>query len=124
MTEVQKRDSGELLGEYIDDKKNDAKNKVEELKEEVESLKELLAARSHRGVNLDKLKEALGDGSDYLLDAIRPIVEKYEKPTKQAVEKASIKVSDNPFLSVTVAFGAGIVIGTVLNFCCKSSSND
>lgn len=124
MTEVQKRDNGEHLGDCIDNKKADPKKTIEELKAEVESLKELLAARSHRGVNLDKLKEALGDGSDYMLDAIRPIIAKYEEPTKQAVEKASLKVSDNPFLSVTVAFGAGIVIGTVLNFCCKSSSND
>ncbi|NLV81694.1 MAG: hypothetical protein GXZ18_01620 [Synergistaceae bacterium] len=124
MTEVKKKDNGEVWHEYIGDKKLQAEQSIEELKEEVESLKELLANKVPRRVNFDKLKEALGDGSDYVLNAIRPIIERYEEPGKQAVEKVGTRVSDNPFLSVAAAFGAGIVIGTVLNFWSKTNSND
>lgn len=52
------------------------------------------------------------------MEAIKPVIAKYEEPSRAAVAKVGGKVSDNPFLSVVVAFGAGIVIGTILNYCC------
>ncbi|MDO5562353.1 MAG: hypothetical protein Q4F74_01935 [Synergistaceae bacterium] len=121
MTEVNKRDNGELLGEYIDEMTPE--KQIERLEARVEELTAALDAKVESKVDLTKIKNALNGGTDYVLNAIRPVIDKYEQPTKEAVAKAGGKVSDNPFLSVAVAFGAGIIIGTVLNHCCKSSDD-
>lgn len=121
MTEVNKRDNGELLGEYIDELSPE--KQIERLEARVEELTAELSAKQTPKIDLGKIKSALDGGTDYVLNAIKPVIDKYEQPTRDAVSKAGGKVSDNPFLSVAVAFGAGINIGTVLNCCCKSSDD-
>ena len=67
---------------------------------------------------IEALKCAMDDGAKSLLAAVRPVIEKYEEPGRAAVAKVGTRVSDNPFLSVVIAFGAGIVIGKLLDYCC------
>lgn len=124
MTEVKKRDNDEISHEYLGNGEVDPKQELEDLKNEIRVLKEHLEGGSGRKVSFDKLKETLGSGSDYILNTIRPIIEKYENPSRQVAEKVETKVAENPFLSLVVAFGAGIVIGSLLNFCGKHASND
>lgn len=124
MTEVKKRDNDEISHEYLGNGEVDPKQELEDLKNEIRALKEHLEGGSGRKVSFDKLKETLGSGSDYILNTIRPIIEKYENPSRQVAEKVETKVAENPFLSLVVAFGAGIVIGSLLNFCGKHASND
>ena len=59
-----------------------------------------------------------------VIEAIKPIVAKYEEPSRAAVAKVGGKVADNPFLSVVVAFGAGIVIGKLLDLCCRGCGEE
>ncbi|MGI6442949.1 MAG: hypothetical protein GXZ13_06565 [Synergistaceae bacterium] len=124
MTEVKKRDNGEISHEYLGNGEVDPKQELEDLKNEIRALKEHIEGNAVKKLDFDKLKEKLGSGSDYVLNAIRPIIEKYENPSRQMAEKVETKVAENPFLSLVVAFGAGIVIGSLLNFCGKHISND
>ena len=68
--------------------------------------------------DIEKIRSAIDDGTKSVIEAIKPVVEKYEEPSRAAVARVGGKVSDNPFLSVVVAFGAGIVIGKILDCCC------
>ncbi len=102
---------------------------IMELKTEIEALKCAIAeqqeeAEAKRTIDFNKVKSTLDDGAKSLLAAIRPVIDKYEEPGRAAVAKVSNRVSDNPFLSVIIAFGAGIVIGKLLDYCCWRSEED
>jgi len=90
---------------------------IAELKKDLEDLRE--AAGKKRVLDFDSVKSAIDEGARGVIKAIKPMLEKYEEPSKAAVAKVGGKVSDNPFLSVIVAFGAGIVIGKILDSCCR-----
>ena len=96
---------------------------IMELKTEIEALKCAIAeqqekAEAKRVIDFNKVKSTLDDGAKTLLAAVKPVIEKYEEPGRAAVAKVGTRVSDNPFLSVVIAFGAGIVIGKLLDYCC------
>ena len=96
---------------------------IMELKAEIEALKCAIAeqqekAEAKRIIDFNKVKNTLDDGAKSLLAAVKPVIEKYEEPGRAAVAKVGTRVSDNPFLSVVIAFGAGIVIGKLLDYCC------
>ena len=105
-----------------------SEERIAELEAQVKALQNALTVQQSTEtkplIDFKKVKSAIDDGSEYVIKAMRPLIEKYEEPSKAAVAKVETKVSDNPFLSVAVAFGAGIVIGTVLNYCCKKSSEE
>jgi len=90
---------------------------IADLKKELEEHKE--AAEAKHLIDFEKVKSAIDDSAHGVLNAIRPVIEKYEEPGRMAVAKVGNKVSDNPFLSVIVSFGAGIVIGKILDSCCR-----
>jgi ElaB/YqjD/DUF883 family membrane-anchored ribosome-binding protein len=102
-----------------------SEEKMMELESEVETLKETIAeheekAEAKRMVDFVKLKDAINSSAKEVLDAIKPVIEKYEEPGRAAVSKVERRVADNPFLSVVIAFGAGIVIGKLLDYhCCR-----
>lgn len=102
-----------------------SEQRIIELEAEVAALKDALAAQQDNAVNtrkyfdIDKIRSAIDDGTKSVIEAIKPVVEKYEEPSRAAVARVGGKVSDNPFLSVVVAFGAGIVIGKILDCCCR-----
>ena len=106
----------------------DSEQRVAELEAEIATLKDALAAQQESGqkkyFDLEKIKNAVDAGSQKVLEAIKPIVSKYEEPSRAAVARVGGKVSDNPFLSVVVAFGAGIVIGKILDCCCRSYNEE
>ena len=96
---------------------------IMELKAEIEALKCALAEQQEKAeaksiVYFNKVKNTLDDGAKSLRAAVKQVIEKYEEPGREAVAKVGTRVSDNPFLSVVIAFGAGIVIGKLLDFCC------
>lgn len=96
---------------------------IMELKAEIEALKCAITeqqekAEAKRIIDFNKVKSTLDDGAKTLLAAVKPVIQKYEEPGRAAVNKVGARVSDNPFLSVVVAFGAGIVIGKLLDCCC------
>ena len=96
---------------------------ITELRAEIEELKSTIAQQQEKAeaksiVYFNKVKNTLDDGAKSLLAAVKPVLEKYEEPGRAAVEKVGARVSDNPFLSVVIAFGAGIVIGKLLDYCC------
>ena len=102
--------------------------RIAELEAKIQELEGALGAQNESEekkhlVDFAKVKGAIDSSAEYVLNAIRPVMERYEEPSKAAVAKVGGKVSENPFLSVAVAFGAGIVIGTVLNYCCKAGSH-
>lgn len=102
--------------------------KIEELEAEVAALKNALAAQhtaaeTKRVVDFDKIKSAIDSSAKTVLEAVKPVVAKYQEPGRAAVEKVGGKVSENPFLSVVAAFGAGIVIGKLLELACRSGGN-
>jgi len=101
----------------------DSEQRVAELEAEIATLKDALAAQQESApkkyVDFEKIKSAVDAGSQKVIEAIKPIVAKYEEPSRAAVAKVGGKVADNPFLSVVVAFGAGIVIGKLLDLCCR-----
>ncbi len=106
-----------------------SEERIAELEAQVEALREALEAQQECAqtkplIDFTKVKSAIDDGSEYVINAMKPLIEKYEAPSKAAVAKVENKVTDNPFLSVAVAFGAGIVIGTVLNYCSKKYSDE
>lgn len=103
---------------------NNNQQRVVDLEAEVEALKGALeeqqqTAETKRLIDFAKVKGAVDEGAKKVLEAIKPVIEKYEEPSRAAVAKVGGKVSDNPFLSVIVAFGAGIIIGKVLDCCCR-----
>ena len=107
----------------------DNEQRIAELEAQLLLLKDALAsqqaeAEANRKFDFGKVKDAIDDSAKSVMEFVRPVIDKYEEPGRAAVEKVSTKVSDNPFLSVTVAFGAGIVIGTVLNYCCKCGRDE
>ena len=96
---------------------------IKELKAEIEELKNAFAEQQEKAeaksiVYFNKVKNTLDDGAKSLMAAVKPVLEKYEEPGRAAVEKVGTRVSDNPFLSVVIAFGAGIVIGKLLDYSC------
>lgn len=96
---------------------------IMELKDEIETLKCAIAeqqekAEAKRIIDFNKVKNTLDDGAKNLLEAVKPMIERYEEPGRVAVAKVGTRVSDNPFLSVIIAFGSGIVIGKLLDYCC------
>ena len=102
---------------------------IMELKAEIEALKWAIAeqqekAEAKRIIDLNKIKGTLDEGAKSLLAAVKPVIEKYEEPGRAAVAKVGTRVSDNPFLSVVIAFGAGIVIGKLLDYCCWRSEEE
>ncbi|NLX84996.1 MAG: hypothetical protein GXZ00_05220 [Synergistaceae bacterium] len=102
---------------------NTSEDAIAELKTEIEALKSTIAEQQEKAeaksiVYFNKVKNTLDDGAKSLLAAVKPVLERYEEPGRAAVEKVGTRVSDNPFLSVVVAFGAGIVIGKLLDLCC------
>lgn len=105
-----------------------SEQRIIELEAEVAALKDALAAQQEAGAkkyfDLDKVRTAIDEGTRNVIDAVKPLVEKYEEPSRAAVEKVGGKVSDNPFLSVVVAFGAGIVIGKILDCCCRGCDEE
>lgn len=72
-------------------------------------------------LDVDKLKDAFSTGSDYVLNAVRPVVEKYEATGKEAVEKVENKVTESPLASIAAAFGIGIALGAVINFAVRAT---
>lgn len=72
-------------------------------------------------LDVDKLKDAFSTGSDYVLNAVRPVVEKYEASGKEAVEKVENKVTESPLASIAAAFGIGIALGAVINFAVRAT---
>jgi len=95
---------------------------IEELESQIADLKEEIAeqhetAEEKRVIDFTKIKGAIDDSARGVIDTIKPYIEKYQQPGKEAVAKVGEKVSDNPFLSVVIAFGAGIVIGKLLDLC-------
>jgi len=103
--------------------------KIMELESEVGSLKEALAeheetTEAKRIIDFAKLKDAISASAKEIIDAIKPVIEKYEEPGKAAVSKVERKVADNPFLSVVLAFGAGIVIGKLLDCHCSRKEEE
>lgn len=101
-----------------------SEQRIIELEAEVAALKDALAQQqdgaygTRKYFDVDKIKNAIDEGTKSVIEAVKPVVEKYEEPSKAAVAKVGGKLSDNPFLSVVVAFGAGIVIGKILDCCC------
>lgn len=101
-----------------------SEQRIAELEAQILVLKDALAAQheeleAKRSIDFDKVKKAVDNSAQTVLNAVRPIIERYEEPSRAAVAKVGSKVSDNPFLSVVVAFGAGIVIGELLKCCCR-----
>ena len=85
---------------------------IMELKAEIEALKCAIAEQQEKAE------------AKRMLAAVKPVIEKYEEPGRAAVAKVGTRVSDNPFLSVVIAFGAGIVIGKLLDYCCWRSEEE
>ncbi|MDL2297811.1 hypothetical protein LJC40_01505 [Synergistaceae bacterium OttesenSCG-928-D05] len=96
------------------------KKDIEELKEEFQEIRELAedyaedAAEDGRGC-MRKMKKHIGRRSEELLDELMPIIEKYQGSGREVVERVENKVCDNPLLSLAVAFGAGLIIGRLLD---------
>ena len=102
---------------------NNNEDVIMELKAEIEALKNAISEQQEKAeaksvVYFNKIKNTFDDGAKSLLAAVKPVLEKYEEPGRVAVEKVGTRVSDNPFLSVVIAFGAGIVIGKLLDYSC------
>ncbi len=104
---------------------NHSEEIITELETEIEALKSALAeheetSEAKRVIDFAKLKNAISDSAKDVLDTIKPVIEKFEEPSRAAVAKVGNRVSDNPFLSIIIAFGAGIVIGKILDCqCCR-----
>lgn len=102
-------------------KNND--ERIVELEAEIEELKNALAEHQEKNeakrlIDFNKVKTAIDDSARGIMAAVKPVIEKYEEPGRAAVAKVGNRVSDNPFLSVMVAFGVGIVIGKIIDCCC------
>ena len=94
-------------------------NRIEILQGVVDSVLE----REHEAkvLDVDKLKAAFNTGSDYVLNAVKPVVERYEASGKEAVEKVENKVTESPLASIAAAFGIGIALGAVINFAVRAT---
>lgn len=123
MTEQQKTNN-ELLRKDISKREEKLELELADMRNEVLKLRSQLNAAASDKLNFEKLKEKVGSGSDYILNAIKPIIEKYEEPGRQVVEKVETKVSESPFISVAAAFGVGVMVGTILNLINRSSARD
>jgi len=82
--------------------------KIEDLEREVESLKCALvqrtkAAQKKATIDIGKMASELNEGAGKLIDAVQPRV-------KEAADKAGKKIGMHPFVSVTTALAAGILI--------------
>ena len=100
---------------------------IMELKAEIEALKCAIAeqqekAEAKRIIDLNKIKGTLDEGAKSLLAAVKPVIENTRSEGR--LSPKSGQVSDNPFLSVVIAFGAGIVIGKLLDYCCWRSEEE
>ena len=106
----------------------DSEQRIAELEAEIATLKDALAAQQESSpkkyVDLEKIKNAVDASSQKVIEAIKPILAKYEEPGRAAAAKVGGKVSENPFLSVVVAFGAGIMIGKLLDLCCRGCGEE
>lgn len=83
-------------------------NKIDELEKEIKSLKCALvertkAAQKKATIDVGKIAAELNEGAGKLIDAAQP-------PIKEAADKAGKKISQHPFVSVTAALAAGILI--------------
>lgn len=103
-----------------------ANERIEELEAELADLKEVLEGYKEEAedaveTKIEKVRSVLEAKADDLMASVKPVLDKYEESGKAAVGKVGDKVADNPFMSVVVAFGAGIVIGKLLDMCCKEN---
>ena len=97
-------------------------SRIEVLQSVVDSILEREHEENQAKVlDVDKLKDAFSTGSDYVLNAVRPVVEKYEASGKEAVEKVENKVTESPLASIAAAFGIGIALGAVINFAVRAT---
>ncbi|MEG1641969.1 MAG: hypothetical protein RR272_02540 [Synergistaceae bacterium] len=121
MTEVQKREN-----EMEEDLEMTMEEKIEHLERRIEELQKVINANLEEAHNakvldVEKIKEALNTGSDYVMNAVKPVMEKCQTSGKEAVAKVETKVSENPLISLMTAFGIGIALGTAVNYIVKSS---
>jgi len=96
------------------------KQDIEELQEEFQELKELAGEYTEEVVEegkgrMRKAKRRISKRSEDLLDELMPILERYQDSGREVVERVEHKVTDNPLLSLAVAFGAGMLIGKLLD---------
>jgi len=83
-------------------------NKIDELENEIKSLKCALvertkAAQKKATIDVGKIAAELNEGAGKLIDAAQPQV-------KEVADRAGKKISEHPFVSVTAALAAGILI--------------
>ena len=109
---------------------NDYTRELEErlaaLTAEVSELKEKLENKSAgEGVHYDfsRIKALFDDGMGKLMEALKPIAAKANsriaEPAKAVVHKTEEKVANNPFTAIMIALSAGVIIGKVLDICCR-----
>lgn len=87
---------------------NDKDKRIEELEQEIESLKCALAetgrhAAKKAAVDFGKMASELNEGTGKLIDSVKPAV-------KETKEKLNKKIQKRPFVSVCAAMGAGLVL--------------
>lgn len=96
------------------------KQDLEELQQEFDELKQLAGEYSEAAADevdgkIRQAKKKIRRRSEELMDELAPIIEKYQDTGRVAVRRVEDKVIDNPLLALAVAFGAGLVIGKLLD---------
>lgn len=97
--------------------KNDKTN-VDKLHEDIEELKEKVREigedTTEEGMRrLDRLHQQLHVKAGELMEAYAPLLEKYRESGKAAVRNVEAKVAEKPLSALLLAFGAGVIIGTL-----------
>lgn len=81
---------------------------IEELKQEIESLKCALSERTKNAekkavVDFGKMASELNEGTGKFIDTVKPVA-------KETADKVGKKIKERPFVSVCAALGAGILL--------------
>ena len=97
---------------------------MEEMKEEIAALKQLLAEKrdeaADRGRDMKHdIRAMVEEGFAKVSDAIRPFAEKaghrIADPTKDVVARVEEKIVIHPIAAVMIALGAGLVVGKMID---------
>ena len=92
------------------EKTNSAKEDLQEIKKDIESLLKRLGHLKDKSKSGDIASEQL----DHLADALTDLKNKGEKKGKEALDELSTSTQKHPLRNLTWAFGAGIVLSLIL----------